>query len=669
MQTSLKPKVKQGIRQHYLLIGGFFFMILVAALTFLFTADPSKKAVASYANENFASGSYIINMGITPQTTANGLKPYGLIFDLMKNHQIPVKWVINPSKSKDGTDFSYNSVNYNGGPFVIPAEFITPAVANTIANWNAQGVSGVYTTSSLSLPVYTTLTTFPLVMIDSLASLHGIIENYYANAGISPATYTIGSPAGLTQCYDIWTNPHGDPTWTTHSYLYDFVTVQKSWIWAECHSVSMMEYCKSSGTPVKQLNFLSTTGLKCWGSNKCETNPETHAKSPSSPFTYYYHNDPVMQFMGNMHGACMAGSEQWYQPISSGQWNSTTRRGVTTGSGTSPKEGSLLTYGPAYGDASNGWVMYIGGHDLTSVGTTPEQVAAQRAYFNFILLAGTYKKLNVTASIPSSVNTGGTYPVSSIVTSGTPGYTYQWTSHMGGGFDNANSASTNYTAPYVTKDTTDLVRISVTDQCGRVNFYYQWINISPSPLPVSLVSFSGTNTASGIQLKWVTASEINNDYFTLEKSMDGRNYGFLAKIPGAGNSNNKLYYQWIDRENNSSPVYYRLSQTDYDGKMEYFRPLVIRVKRSDQPASRNLTLSPNPFNTTFSMEIISNEEQSAELQLYGLDGKLISNKVYALQQGNNTLFYTDNGQLPDGIYIAVVKTSGQEIKSGKIVKR
>ena len=72
------------------------------------------------ANETLTSGAFIINQGVIPQTISNGLKPYGLVYDLVKNYAVPIKWVINPSKIKDGVDFKYKGVNYSGGPFIIP---------------------------------------------------------------------------------------------------------------------------------------------------------------------------------------------------------------------------------------------------------------------------------------------------------------------------------------------------------------------------------------------------------------------------------------------------------------------------------------------------------------------------------------------------------------------
>ena len=86
---------------------------------------------ANAGNETIVNGSFIINMGVTPQTVANGLKPYGLIYDLIKNQDVPIKWIIAPGKVKDGIDFTYNSVGYKGGTFIVPGEFRTAAVNAT----------------------------------------------------------------------------------------------------------------------------------------------------------------------------------------------------------------------------------------------------------------------------------------------------------------------------------------------------------------------------------------------------------------------------------------------------------------------------------------------------------------------------------------------------------
>ena len=72
----------------------------------------------------FAPGAYIIDMGSFPYTYNTGLKPYGLVYDLVINKQVPVSWAISPTKTKDGIDFTVPSGtgagSYRGGSFISP---------------------------------------------------------------------------------------------------------------------------------------------------------------------------------------------------------------------------------------------------------------------------------------------------------------------------------------------------------------------------------------------------------------------------------------------------------------------------------------------------------------------------------------------------------------------
>ena len=256
---------------------------LILAISMFVFLNIGIKKDARGATETLASGSFIINMGVTPQTYNNGLKPYGMIYDLIVNYKIPIKWVINPSKARDGIDFTYNSVNYCGGPFIIEASNINSTIAARITYWQGLGIVGVYTTAAISVPVYNTITNFSKVAIDTIASKQSIIIGYYTNAGLPSSAYYLGSPSQLTACVDIWSNPHADPTWATHSYLYNYVTVYKSWLWAECHSVSVLESCKEPVAPFRQLNFLTSNGMQCYSSNKCGTITESHAGSATAP--------------------------------------------------------------------------------------------------------------------------------------------------------------------------------------------------------------------------------------------------------------------------------------------------------------------------------------------------------------------------------------------------
>ena len=139
-----------------------------------------------------ASGSFIVNMGDNAQTKPAGLKPYGLVYDLIKNYSVPVYWVINPGKVKNGTDFTYNGVAHKGFTFVIDKKYITAAVATAISQWTSSTVGsgkglvvGAYTTSSLTVNVSSRFTAVPNWTLD--AQNGSIAAGFFTNAGIPAA--------------------------------------------------------------------------------------------------------------------------------------------------------------------------------------------------------------------------------------------------------------------------------------------------------------------------------------------------------------------------------------------------------------------------------------------------------------------------------------------------
>jgi len=607
-----------------------------------------QKASAT-ANETFSSGSFIINMGVTPQTYANGLKPYGMLYDLIMNYNIEVKWVINTTKAKDGADFTYSAVDYKGGPFIIRAEDISSTITTRITYWQGQGVQGVYTTSSITVPVYATLSYFPKAMIDDLSNNDNIIAGYYTNAALPSTSYVVGDPSGLTSCQDIWVNPHGDPTWTTHSYLYNYVTVQKSFIWMQCHSVSVMEGTSNPSSPYQQLNYLTTSGLKCYSSNKCGLSTETHVSAPTSPFTHNYPSDPVMQFMGTMDGATTSGSERWYIPQSTSAWRSSTLRLVTTSDGTSPNEGVKLVYGPAYGDSGNGYVMYEGGHDLDGSGTTAEKVAAQRAFFNFLLLSGLAKQmLLVSSQIPTSLTCGQTSSVYVTASGGTAPYTYAWSNTVGGSFANSTTASTTFTAPG-NGSASGVIKCIITDACGRQKIVSTAIS-NPCALPVGLLDFSAKQVNNSVELEWRTATEDNNDYFTLSKGRSPDAVTEIANIKGAGTASTEHYYSFTDGHPFDGDNYYSLSQTDYDGHSKTYP--IIHIKFTNR---KKISAFPIPFDNELQVDYLVKDTCTIRLTIFNSQGEILSTEQAASGKGENSYVFRDVASLGKGIYFIAIK--------------
>ena len=122
--------------------------------------------------------------------------------------------------------------------------------------------------------------------------------------------------------------------------------------------------------------------------------------------------------------------------------------------------------------------------------------------------------------------------------------------------------------------------------CPSVNSAYVTITVV-SGLPIELLYFNGVVFETGNKLYWSTASEDNNDYFNIEKTRDGKIWNSISNMKGAGNSSTQLYYSFVDEDVENIINYYRLKQTDYDGKFKYSEIISIdnranKVKEIDK---------------------------------------------------------------------------------------
>jgi predicted RecA/RadA family phage recombinase len=111
----------------------------------------------------------------------------------------------------------------------------------------------------------------------------------------------------------------------------------------------------------------------------------------------------------------------------------------------------------------------------------------------------------------------------------------------------------------------------------------------PSVLPVRFSSFSGKNINNSNQLQWQTNSETNNNQFDIERSRDGHTFENAGSIPGAGNSTSIKHYSFTDSSPFSGTNYYRIKQTDFDGRFEYSKIIALINKEN-----KSLSIFPNP---------------------------------------------------------------------------
>jgi uncharacterized repeat protein (TIGR01451 family) len=437
----------------------------------------------STTNVHFSSGAYIIDMGSVntfPYTYATGLKPYGLVYDLVINKQIPVSWAINPSKSKDGVDFTVGGKNYKGGPLIIPAEYASLALS-TINQWKAKGVvvDGPIA-SSFTAPIYGNVTSFPNAVCD-LQNGAIIISAFYTKAEVPSTSYRLGSPQDLRPCDDIYAMPHADPqSWTALQ-----KTKFKSFIdgggclWAACHAVSALE----SPTPTYLgWYFLTANGMIPWGSHS----------NPAPPYSYNASSatHPIMQFLGNLDNALQSGSERVYLPRLGSSWRSSTMVAVWDPdqidviTGKSPGKAAIMAYGYAEGSMSKGFIVYEASHSI-STGNVSENVDAARVYGNELLMCGLMKQVGITMNVPPAIVSGQTVAVSATASGGTPAYAYSWSSTCGGIFSTPNAATTTFTPPSVSVTTSCIIRFTVTDQCGRKNFASKVLTIYPTVMTLN----------------------------------------------------------------------------------------------------------------------------------------------------------------------------------------
>lgn len=179
------------------------------------------------------------------------------------------------------------------------------------------------------------------------------------------------------------------------------------------------------------------------------------------------------------------------------------------------------------------------------------------------------------------------------------------------------------------------------------------------PVPAELIDFSGYRKLSQVFLQWTTASELNNNYFTLYRSMDGSNWLPIDTIKGAGTSSSSIKYQAIDKYASEENLYYRLQQTDYDGAFSYSSILVIKGTNQNEQAI--ILIYPNPSQQQITLNFV--KEKTFKPKIYNSLGKDMTHKVRILSSDDEST-KIDISSLSIGCY--TIKIDG---KSGRFIKQ
>ncbi len=183
-------------------------------------------------------------------------------------------------------------------------------------------------------------------------------------------------------------------------------------------------------------------------------------------------------------------------------------------------------------------------------------------------------------------------------------------------------------------------------------------------LPIALVNFDAELTDDHqVKLNWTTATEINNDYFTIERSSNSEDFEPLSTLDGAGNSTETLNYEFVDENPMAGDNYYRLRQTDYDGKFEIFPVEHVNVTHADLAI---LSAGPNPFHDEFTVNYAS-LNSNLKITLLNTSGIAVRTKVINAETSAGSFTWSQLADLPAGIYI-VMLADEKRFASYKILK-
>ncbi len=192
-----------------------------------------------------------------------------------------------------------------------------------------------------------------------------------------------------------------------------------------------------------------------------------------------------------------------------------------------------------------------------------------------------------------------------------------------------------------------------------------------NPLPITLTSFTGKTVSNDNHLEWETASEINNDYFEVQRSPDGITYSTLKVIDGQGTTEQATRYKFIDINPLPGLSYYRLKQVDIDGAETVFNETRFIVKLSISSGSKKLSFSTYPNPTTednINIKLEADQNSSLLIQMYDLNGRVLYKNLLEPGEIDAEIKIMPNERVRKGIYILTMEQGGKKINRKLVIK-
>jgi hypothetical protein len=182
---------------------------------------------------------------------------------------------------------------------------------------------------------------------------------------------------------------------------------------------------------------------------------------------------------------------------------------------------------------------------------------------------------------------------------------------------------------------------------------------SSTPLPVTLIDFTVTKQNDDALLKWTTTMEENNKGFEIQRSTDVANWKVIGFVPGAGNSQIRNDYHYLDQNLSAGTYYYRLRQVDLDGHSQFSK--VVEITFTGSMVLELKQNRPNPFNNSTTIDVVIPKSGSVQLILYDQMGRPVQTLINEQKLPGTYSVQVNRNGLSSGIYFYKLNALGQSI--------
>jgi hypothetical protein len=196
--------------------------------------------------------------------------------------------------------------------------------------------------------------------------------------------------------------------------------------------------------------------------------------------------------------------------------------------------------------------------------------------------------------------------------------------------------------------------------------FSQWtVTTQDNPLPVELLDFLAKCSNNKVNLNWSTASETNNNYFTIERSKDYYTFEKVLDYPGAGNSNHLISYGAVDESPFEGNSFYRLKQTDYNGAFTYSG--VVPVNCGDEQDFNLIAVTQGPQDYEIIMTFAAVGGEQYTYSVYDITGKLMRKITDIAAPGFNEV-HINFGFIAEALYMVTLQSNEKSFSRKVVLK-